>query len=162
MMAQEISLKNVNEKTLFPAGKMVLVGGCFDVLHVGHIEFLTQARCQGDFLVVALESDEFIKIVKKKTPFHNQKERSRVLRELRCVDWVVLLPRLKTDKHYLALVRRLKPKVIAITRGDPQKGNKEAHIKTVGGILTVVTPHIAGKSTTNVIKAHKNHTQKRV
>lgn len=50
--------------------KIVLVGGCFDLLHYGHFTFLKNAKKEGDVLVVALESDEFILNQKKRKPVH--------------------------------------------------------------------------------------------
>ena len=52
--------------------KIVLVGGCFDLLHYGHIEFLKNAKKQGEYLIVALEPDEAIVNYKKRQPIHNQ------------------------------------------------------------------------------------------
>ena len=79
---------------------VVLVGGCFDILHIGHIRFLKAARKQGDSLVVALESDEFIRLQKRREPFHTQAERAEILAALRSVDTVILLPLLSTDEDY--------------------------------------------------------------
>src|SRR6266403_2209747 len=52
--------------------KIVLVGGCFDIIHFGHIQFLQKAKEAGDYLIVALEPDERIINYKKRTPIHTQ------------------------------------------------------------------------------------------
>ncbi|MCR4263595.1 MAG: adenylyltransferase/cytidyltransferase family protein, partial [Candidatus Roizmanbacteria bacterium] len=81
--------------------KKVLVGGCFDLIHYGHITFLSEARKQGDYLIVALESDENVKKYKgPNRPIHKQAERAEMLRSLRMVDEVVELPEMKEDYDY--------------------------------------------------------------
>ncbi|MCR4326911.1 MAG: adenylyltransferase/cytidyltransferase family protein, partial [Candidatus Roizmanbacteria bacterium] len=91
--------------------KMVLVGGCFDVLHYGHIMFLQKARAEGEALVVALESDWFIATKKKRKPVHTQGMRKKILMALRSVDAVISLPPMKHDADYEKLVQTLKPHV---------------------------------------------------
>ena len=126
----------------------VLVGGCFDLLHIGHIEFLEKARVCGTRLVIALESDRFIKEVKKRTPFHNQKERAHLLLALRSVDYVILLPYLTSEKDYLDLVLNVNPEVIAVTEGDRFIEHKRRQAKVVGAKVRVVSKYIRGMSTT--------------
>ena len=59
--------------------KKVLVGGCFDLIHYGHIVFLKEARKQGDYLIVALESDDNVKKYKgENRPVHKQSERAEM------------------------------------------------------------------------------------
>ncbi len=73
--------------------KKVLVGGCFDLLHFGHIKFLEEAKKSGDYLVVALESDENVRRTKGETrPIHTQEQRKAMLESLTCVDEVIMLP----------------------------------------------------------------------
>ncbi len=124
----------------------VLVGGCFDVFHYGHLTFLKNAKREGDFLIVALESDEFIKKHKKRDPIHNQNQRAEILSANIFVDMVVVLPLLKSNEEYFHLVKLIKPSVIATTEGDPQLDNKKRQAQTVSGQVKVVTrqlPHFA-------------------
>jgi len=95
-------------------GVKVLVGGCFDLIHLGHVRFLKAAKNQGDILIVALESDEFIRKRKKREPFHNQLERAEILSSLKMVDLVILLPFFNSYNDYLKLVKVVKPDIIAI------------------------------------------------
>ncbi len=67
-----------SNKKCFPNSKIVLVGGCFDVLHYGHLEFLHEAKKQGKYLIVALEPDETIIKYKKRKPIHNQLQRAKI------------------------------------------------------------------------------------
>lgn len=133
-------------------GRTVLVGGCFDVLHYGHIQFLKKAKQEGDILIVALESDEFIFKRKKRKPFHSQAKRTEILKSLRMVDEVVELPFLYSDEEYMDFVKKIKPSVIAITKGDRQLANKKKQASVVGGLVKIVTPLLKNFSTTSVIR----------
>ena len=116
--------------------KIVLVGGCFDILHLGHIRFLKEAKSFGDYLVVALESDETTKRLKGEgRPIHNQKERKEILESLKFVDEVIELPEMKSAEDYKNLVTRVRPSIIAITEGDSIKEIKEKLAKSVGAKL---------------------------
>ncbi len=138
-------------KEMIENKRVVLVGGCFDILHIGHITFLTKAKETGDILVVALESDEFIRTRKKREPFHTQAQRAEVLNALEAVDYVINLPLLKTDEAYSDLVKKVKPAIIAITEGDSHVSQKEKHAQLVGGQVKVVCPSLSSFSTSNVI-----------
>src|SRR3989337_4236939 len=93
--------------------KKVLVGGCFDVIHYGHIHFLKQAKSLGDHLIVALESDKNIKRLKGKVrPIHSQNQRREMLESLSFVDKVIILSDNMTDSDYLKLVQDVKPHII--------------------------------------------------
>lgn len=148
-----VSFADLQSQSVIWTGKKVLVGGCFDVLHIGHVTYLEAARQAGDFLIVALESDEFIQTRKKRQPFHNQRERAHILAALDCVDVVILLPLFSTDTEYSDLVMQIRPDIIAITENDPQKVHKEAQSKEVGGQVVVVTSYIPNKTSSDLMKA---------
>lgn len=132
--------------------KKVLVGGCFDLIHYGHVEFLTSARKLGDYLVVALESDENVRRMKGESrPIHTQTQRKVMLESLRIVDEVLILPPLKTDQDYASLVKDVHPSVIAITEGDPVEDKKRKHAELVGATITVI-PKIHTPSTSQLTK----------
>lgn len=132
--------------------KVVLVGGCFDVLHPGHIVFLQKAKRVGDFLVVLLESDKKIRKLKgQNRPFFNQKERAIVLKALKVVDQIILLPYLKNDAEYEAIIKKIKPDVIAATAGAFDNYHKEKVAKIVGAELKYVTKIVGNYSTTNIL-----------
>lgn len=133
--------------------RIVLVGGCFDVFHYGHLTYLKKAKQQGDLLVILLESDEAILSKKKQAPVHTQQERAEILAAIKEVDYVILLDFLKSDQEYTKIVEEIKPTIIAITEGDPQLINKKQQAKTVGGKVVVVTPLIKKLSSTKI----KNH-----
>jgi len=131
--------------------KIVLVGGCFDILHYGHIKFLQNAKKYGDFLIIALESDKFIKIKKNKKPYHDIMERSFILSSISYVDLVIKLPYFKNSKDYYDLVSFIRPKIIAITQNDPFYDDKEKQAKLVNGEIKVVSPVINKFSSTKAI-----------
>ena len=70
---------------------IVLANGCFDILHVGHVEHLREARSMGDFLIVSLTSDECVNKGPGR-PINTWNDRAKVLRELRCVSSVSPTP----------------------------------------------------------------------
>lgn len=131
--------------------KIVLVGGCFDLLHYGHFTFLQQAKKEGDVLVIALESDEFIIKSKKRKPIHSQQQRAEILASLQMVDDIILLPLLNTNEEYAGLVSTVKPNIIAVTEGDPNIVQKEKHGKRVNATVVVVSPLVSEFSTTQIM-----------
>lgn len=132
--------------------KKVLVGGCFDLIHFGHIEFLTAAKSHGDVLIVALESDVNVRKMKGKTrPIHTQHQRKAMLMSLRAIDEVIELRPLKTDADYEALVKDVHPDVLAITEGDPVETKKRHHAKLVHAEVVVI-PKIHTPSTSQLAK----------
>lgn len=136
--------------------RVVLVGGCFDVLHPGHVVFLQKARSQGEKLVVLLESDEKIKQLKGvNRPVHTQKERALVLKALKFVSEVILLPFIKSEKQYDEIIKKIKPDIIAATIGDPQNHHKKRTAKLVGAKLKYVTKIIGNYSTSSILKSKK-------
>jgi FAD synthetase len=129
-------------KKIFENKKTVLVGGCFDIFHYGHTSFLKEAAKKGDFLIVALESDEFIKRSKKRSSFHNQRQRAEILVSFRMVDMVILLPSIVSNEDYLNLVKKIRPTIIAVTKNDPMIKNKQLQIDQVGGKLEIVIENL--------------------
>src|SRR3989338_6904442 len=119
--------------------KKILVGGCFDVFHYGHLLFLRKEKEQGDTLIIALESDDFIRQHKKREQVHTQKQRAEILASLEFVDFIILLPLLSSYDSYLNLVKLIKPKIIAVTKGDPLMREKKRQAKAVGAHISIIT-----------------------
>lgn len=119
--------------------KTVLVGGCFDILHAGHIDFLKKSKEEGDVLIVLVESDKTIKKLKgKNRPINNQEDRTAILSNLKMVDHVIPLKPLKTDEEYTHLVKMIEPDIIAVTKGDPLIKVKEAQAKKVNARIVEI------------------------
>lgn len=137
----------------------VLIGGCFDIVHIGHIRFLKAAKERGDALVIALESDEFIRQRKHREPFHTQVERAEILSSIGVVDQIILLPLMENEKDYDALVERVKPSIIAITEGDLQESNKRRMAEKHGAELAVVSSHVSHKSSSLILDTKPSKTE---
>lgn len=146
-----VELSDFEKKPFATNKKTVLIGGCFDLLHFGHLTFLKKAKQKGDYLLVALESDKFISEKKRKTPVHNQAQRAEILANLNLVDCVILLPYMKTDNEYFEMVKKINPHVIAVTAGDSQIVNKGLQAGVIGAKLEIVSDHIKGFSTKSII-----------
>lgn len=133
---------------------LVLVGGCFDILHLGHIRFLKETKKYGT-VVVALESDAALKRLKGLArPIHKQFERAEVLSDLKTVDYVVLLPEFKKDSDYAKLTQTVSPDFIGVTAGDPKISQKQIQAKKAGAKLIIV-PKITTPSTSQLVKLLK-------
>ncbi|CAB50222.1 adenylyltransferase/cytidyltransferase family protein [Pyrococcus abyssi] len=89
----------------------VVVGGVFDILHVGHIHFLKMAKELGDELIVIVAHDETVKKRKGRPPINPAEDRAEVLRAIRYVDDVVIG---EPGEISLELIKKLKPDVIAL------------------------------------------------
>lgn len=139
-------------KNFFKDKRTVLVGGCFDLIHYGHLKFLEKAKGQGDFLIIALEPDEFIKKHKRKLPVHHQSERAEILANLNMVDMIVLLPLFDTNNDYFELVKKISPSIIAVTEGDKQLENKKKQAKEIGIEVKEVVSNLKNFSTRNIAK----------
>ena len=71
--------------------QIVFTNGCFDILHAGHVRYLTAARAEGDILVVGLNSDASVRVIKgRKRPLVSETQRAEVLAGLGCVDYVAI------------------------------------------------------------------------
>ncbi len=132
--------------------RIVLVGGCFDLIHYGHIKFLEEAKSHGDHLVVALESDENVRKMKGDArPIHSQAQRKEMLEAVSFVDEVISLPPMRSHQEYFDLVKKIKPAIIAVTQGDPREDKKAAQAKMVGAQLVTI-PKIPTPSTSQLAK----------
>ncbi len=135
---------------------IVLVGGCFDLLHLGHIIFLEKAKKQGNLLVVLLESDQKItKLKGANRPLNKQSDRAKMLASLRSVDYVIKLPFIEKESDYDSLVKTLQPKVIATSKGDKHIKHKQRSAKLVNAKLKIVTKLITAYSSSQIINEIK-------
>jgi D-beta-D-heptose 7-phosphate kinase/D-beta-D-heptose 1-phosphate adenosyltransferase len=123
---------------------VVFTNGCFDILHVGHVRSLEQARGLGDRVIVAVNSDASVRRLKgAERPVFPARQRAEVLAALACVDWVVAF----RDDTPLSLIRALRPDVLAkggdwsldaIVGGDDVRswGGRVARLRQVPGVRT--------------------------
>lgn len=134
--------------------KIVTTNGCFDILHVGHVRYLQQAKSHGDILVVALNSDSSVQVLKGPTrPINIESDRAEVLAGLASVDYVVLF----SEQTPVDLLRLIKPD-IHIKGGDYDINTlPEASVIHEGGGKVLFMPMVEGKSTSSIIERSKSN-----
>ncbi|MET4107733.1 D-glycero-beta-D-manno-heptose 1-phosphate adenylyltransferase [Hymenobacter sp. UYP22] len=128
--------------------KVVFTNGCFDLLHLGHVDYLEQARHLGQRLVVGLNTDASVSCLKPGRPLQDEVSRARVLASLLFVDAVVLFD----EQTPLSLVEALRPNVL-VKGNDYQISGIVGHevvLENGGQVLTV--PLVAGYSTTRIVE----------
>jgi len=128
--------------------RLVFTNGVFDLLHVGHVRYLAEARSLGDALVVAINSDRTVRELKgPERPVINESERAEVLAALRNVNYVTIFD----DISPRSLIARLLPDVL-VKGGD--WGLDEIHgreeVEAAGGKVASL-PFVTGASTTEII-----------
>jgi D-beta-D-heptose 7-phosphate kinase/D-beta-D-heptose 1-phosphate adenosyltransferase len=132
--------------------RLVFTNGVFDLLHVGHVRYLSQARALGDALVVAINSDRSVHELKgPDRPVFDQAERAEILAALRQVDYVVVFD----DISPRSLITQLLPDVL-VKGGDYQldqiHGREE--VEAAGGKV-ISLPFVGGASTSRLIERMK-------
>ena len=142
-------LKSDIHKARNQGKKIVTTNGCFDVLHVGHIRYLQQAKRQGDILIVAINSDDSVRAIKgDKRPLVPQDERAEMLAALECVDYVTIFEELDP----IQFLNEIRPD-IHVKGGDyrlDQIVEREA-VGAIGAELRLL-PGAKDKSTSNLIE----------
>lgn len=132
--------------------KIAFTNGCFDILHVGHVRYLREAKKTADVLVLALNSDFSVRSIKgEKRPLVREEERAEILASLEFVDFVTIFEELTPQE----LIVYLKPDVL-IKGGDwpEDKVVGRDDVKKWGGRVVLI-PEVKGKSTTNIVEKIK-------
>lgn len=155
-MNKIISLKKairISKKLHSDKKTFVISGGCFDILHLGHVKFLKNAKKQGNLLLILLESDESVKKLKgQERPINAQTERAEILAAISFVDYVILLNGIKSNDEYDKLIKDLNPDIIAVTKNDPNVIHNQRQAKQIGASVLEVIARIPNKSSTNLAK----------
>ena len=144
---------SVKAKQLRESGKkIILTSGCFDILHVGHLENLKVAKSLGDILVVCLSNDEQVRKLKGNTrPVNNYEDRINLFKTISYVDYIVLYAEsnIETEETLDQIMKTVRPAIWA--KGDEYT---EAKIREKHPSLDkiVLIPTVVNKSTTNIIK----------
>jgi rfaE bifunctional protein nucleotidyltransferase chain/domain len=128
-------------------GTVVAAGGCFDVLHAGHVSLLQAARSLGDCLIVCLNSDESVRRLKGEgRPLNPAADRIALLSALHCVDAVLVFD----EDTPRAALRRLRPDLWV--KGGDYEGQvlPETDLLSTWGGQAVTVPYLAGRSTTRL------------
>lgn len=133
--------------------RLVMTNGCFDILHAGHVSYLSAARKLGDRLVVAVNDDDSVRRLKGPgRPVNNLARRMSVLAALKCVDWVVPFSEDTPER----LIRRLRPDVLA-KGGDYRPEEIAGHDAVVrsGGEVRVLQ-YVPGLSSSELIRSYSD------
>jgi D-beta-D-heptose 7-phosphate kinase/D-beta-D-heptose 1-phosphate adenosyltransferase len=152
------NLHKITENLRARGKRIVFTNGCFDLLHIGHVRYLEEAKSLGDTLVVGVNSDRSARSLKgPRRPILAAEERAEILSSLGCVDYVTIFD----EATPLELIRLLRPDIL-VKGGD---WTKEA---VVGGEVVegsggkvVILPFVAGSSTSNLIESILNRYEKR-
>lgn len=143
-------------KEIQDSGKTVVTtNGCFDVLHVGHVRYLTQTKSYADYSIVLLNSDKSVKSIKGEgRPINNENDRAEILCALSCVDYVVLFDEDSPGE----LLGEIKPDVHTKGADYSVETLPEAEIiMKNGGRIEFIT-FVEGKSSSNTIEAMRKLT----
>lgn len=134
--------------------KVVFTNGCFDLLHPGHIDYLSKAADLGDILIIGLNSDSSVKKLNKGSsrPIQNQNDRALILSSIQFIEAITIFD----EDTPLDLIKQIRPDVL-VKGGDWQENQivGAEFVKTNGGIVNII-PFLEGYSTTTIEKKIKN------
>lgn len=152
-VVSEAQLLTAVQEARIHGEKIVMTNGCFDILHVGHVTYLQEARKLGDRLIVAVNTDESVRKLKGATrPVNTMRNRMHMLAALSCVDWVVDFAEDTPER----LICAVKPDLL-VKGGDndPQKIPGNRCVWENGGDVVVMS-FVDGVSTTSTIAKIQN------
>ena len=154
-MGQVLRRENIAEfvRNLQKSGKTVAAtNGCFDILHVGHVRYLQKSKSFADYLLVLLNSDKSVKLIKGEgRPINNENDRAEILSALSCVDYVVLFD----EDSPRNLLDEIKPDVYTKGADYNMQTLPEADIMKKNNTKVEFIEFVEGKSTTNTINKIK-------
>ena len=146
-IVRQDELKHILQGLKAQAKRVVFTNGCFDIIHVGHIRYLREAKTFGNLLVVGINSDRSVSIIKPDRPVNSQDQRAEVLASLEMVDYVTIFD----EETPYELIKSIQPDVLA--KGGDWK--KEDIIGSDIAKETHSLPYIEGISTTGIIERIK-------
>lgn len=149
-------LKKIVEDNKRKDRKIIWTNGCFDLLHIGHVNYLKEAKKLGDILIVGINSDESTRKIKgPERPIQSENERAEILSSLECIDYIIIFSE-STSENYL---KELKPHVY-VKGGDYNINTmnqiERKILEDYGGKIEFISPQ-QGKSTSNIIERIKNN-----
>jgi rfaE bifunctional protein nucleotidyltransferase chain/domain len=141
-------LSTLGERLRAEGKRIVFTNGCFDILHVGHLRYLQQARALGDVLVVGLNTDAGVRRLKGPSrPIVPDEERAELLAGLECVDYVTLFD----EPTPVETIAALRPHLHAKGGDYRAEDLPEAEIVRAVGGEVVIMPLVPGRSTTDIV-----------
>ena len=136
----------------YASQRIVFTNGCFDLLHVGHVRYLTAAKRLGDILVVGLNSDASVRLLKgPDRPINPESNRAEILAALTVVDHVVIFQEMRVTRLISSLQPDLYVKGGDYSVDSLDRGEVDA-VRSVGAEIKIV-PLVPGRSTTQLIEA---------
>ncbi len=145
-------LKKTIQKLKNKRKKIIFTNGCFDILHKGHVTYLEKTKQLGDILIVALNSDSSVRMLKgQDRPINPLRDRQEVIAALESVDYVTSF----SDATPLKLITALKPQILA--KGGDWKIHQIVGAKEVlswnGRVFSIQL--VKGRSTTRILNKIK-------
>jgi len=141
-------LKDISEKLRNENKVVITTNGVFDIIHIGHIRYLQEAKKLGDILIVGINSDSSVKRIKGPArPINNENDRAEVLAALECVDYVALF----NEDNPIIFLQAIKPN-IHVKGGDYDMSKiiEKDTVESNNGEVKLI-PEIGGYSTTDFI-----------
>jgi D-beta-D-heptose 7-phosphate kinase/D-beta-D-heptose 1-phosphate adenosyltransferase len=141
-------LKDIISRSKSQGKKIVFTNGCFDIIHIGHIRYLREAKNLGDILIIGLNSDNSVSKIKPGRPLIPEEQRAEVLSALYMVDYITIFDE---DTPY-ELIKEIKPDVLV-------KGSDWGKEDIVGRDIVKevhTIPFVEGASTSEIIKKIQN------
>ena len=140
-------LKETVDRLKAGGKRIVFTNGCFDIIHIGHIRYLKEAKALGDVLVIGLNSDKSVSIIKPDRPIIPQNQRAEILSSIEMVDYVTLFD----EGTPYELIKLLRPDIL-VKGGDWKKEDIVGHDIAKE---THSLPYVKGVSTTEIIERIK-------
>jgi rfaE bifunctional protein nucleotidyltransferase chain/domain len=139
-------------RKIYATQRIVFTNGCFDLLHVGHVRYLAAAKQLGDILVVGLNSDASVRLLKgPDRPINSESDRAEILAALTVVDHVVIFQEMRVTQLISSLQPNLYVKGGDYSVDSLDRGEIDA-VRSVGAEIKIV-PLVPGRSTTRLIEA---------
>jgi D-beta-D-heptose 7-phosphate kinase/D-beta-D-heptose 1-phosphate adenosyltransferase len=149
VILDRVELRRVREGLRAEGRRLVFTNGCFDILHVGHVRYLQQARTLGDALLVAINSDRSVRALKgANRPLMSEDERAELLAALSSVDFVTVFD----EESPRSLIAELLPDIL-VKGGDYalEEIHGREEVEQAGGRVLAL-PFVEGASTTDIIE----------
>ena len=149
MLIDRTNAANFCDEIRRQGSRIVFTNGCFDIIHAGHVRYLTAAKNFGDVLIVGLNTDESVRRLKGSSrPINNQDDRAEVLLALKAVDHVIFFGEQTAEN----LIAEIKPNVYVKGGDYTLETLPEAKIVSQFGGRVELVNLVAGRSTTNIVE----------
>jgi len=142
-------LKSIAQSLKSSGKKLVTTNGVFDILHVGHVRYLSQAKSLGDILIVGINSDTSVRKIKgPERPINPEQDRAEILSSLEPVDYILIF----SEQTPVKWLSEIKPD-IHVKGGDytQDKIIEKDVVESSGGKI-IILPLVKGKSTTGILQ----------